>query len=282
MSLIILCGLDKTGKSTVAAYYESLGYQVIHQSAPRKGITKDEYLQEQIDIITSAAAKDVILDRSYYGELIWPKIYDRSPMLDSDDLEMLREIEESVGTKRILMTDNNVEAHWKRCVDNNEPLTKLQFTKARSLYSNMAQTYDFEVITLQQFLKQFPDAEQFTVTVNSGTVNHITIDNAEFDITSTRNLETGSVRANDATQAKYPQKTKEQLTLEKANAINDILSKPILKSKGDIYLSLETDIRKFLNAELGKLLGNKQEDTVSFSKEEIVFYKNMFKRAMEK
>lgn len=276
MALILLEGLDRTGKSTVAKYFESTGYEVIHLSAPPKGTTQDQYLQEMADIVSSASHKNICLDRSHYGELIWSSVYGRTSLLDEESIDVLREIEDSVGVKRILMTDTNIDAHWKRCVDNKEPLDKVQFTRARALYSTMAHKYGFEVITLPQFLKQFPEAQQFnsiTIPANQSSTS-VTLTN------DTISLNEGVTVPNDTTQIKYPSKTPEQQKLEIANAINDILSKKILKSKGQIYDSLEMDLRDFLNSKLGKLLGNNLNE-LSFTPEEIKFYKTMYKKAIK-
>jgi len=255
MALIILEGLDRTGKSTVARYYESLGYHLIHMSAPSKGTTADQYLQDITDLLSSASTRDIVLDRSHYGELIWSSVYGRSSLLTEEDIESLAEIETAVGVKRILMVDPNVEAHWNRCVENNEPLTKAQFIKARSLYYQMAQKFNFESQNLPQFLRLNPDAESISK-----------IDSGDNDIVTT-----------DETKKS---KTPEQLKLEKANAINDILSKRILKQKGDTYEDLERDIRNFLNAKLGKLFGDTSD--LGFTSEEIKFYKTMYKKATKK
>lgn len=268
MALIILEGLDRTGKSTIASYYESQGYEVIHLSAPPKGITTDQYLQDMVDIVSMASTRDIIMDRSHYGETVWPFVYGRPPILNEEEINVIREIEDSVGTKRILMYDSNLEAHWKRCVDNNEPLTKAQFSRARGLFSQMAQRYDFELVTLQNFIKQFPDAEHFMQSTppSKGTLPEIS-------------LKEEKVEAYES-NGQYSLTT-EQKKLERANAINDILSKRILKPKNGIYDDLENEIRSFLNTKLGKLFGGNIQE-LSLTPEEIKFYKTMFKRATEK
>lgn len=277
MALVLLEGLDRTGKSTVAAYFETLGYEIIHLSAPAKGTTSDQYVQEMADLLTSAATKDIVLDRTHYGELIWPEIYGRKSLIDEEQFEMLREIEESVGVKRIWMTDNAIDAHWKRCVDNKEPLTKIQFTRARALYSTMAHRYGFEPITLPAFIKQFPDAqaildEQKTAELETKTLTVTNNVTTEVDL---------SGPANNTTPAKYGGKTPEQHKLEVANVINDILAKPILKGKGNVYNDIEAELRNFLNAKLGKLLGGSSSE-LTLTQEEIKFYKAMYKRANDK
>lgn len=257
MALIILEGLDRTGKSTVAQYYSTLGYELIHLSAPPKGMSSDQYMQEMADLISSASTKDVVLDRSHYGELVWSQVYGRASLLSDDDIVSLREIEEVVGTHRIMMHDPNIEAHWKRCVENNEPLDKSQFVKARNLYSHMTQKYGFEPMTLPQFIKINPEADS----------------NSKQNMSATDSTDTSSEQPKSA-------KTPEQIKLEKANAINDILSKRILKQKGDMYEDLEKDIRDFLNSKLGRLFGEKTD--LSLTSEEIKFYKAMYKKAVQK
>ena len=76
-------------------------------------------------------------------------------------------------------------------------------------------------------------------------------------------------------------KSPEQHKLEVANAVNDILSKRILKAKGNVYDDIENEMRAFLNSKLGKLLGGGFGET-SLNSEEVRFYKEMYKRAIDK
>jgi hypothetical protein len=255
MALIILEGLDRVGKTTVANLYAKKGYEIVHMSAPPKGQTSDLFLEEMANLVTSAASRDIILDRSYYGEaFIWPNIYTRSPLIDVDGIEALRELEESVGVQRILMHDSNSESHWKRCVENNEPLTKIQFVKARNLYYTMADQYGFVKKTLHDF---------------SDSIKEETVDVENSNVESTKKILVES-------------KTLHQVKLEKANAINDILSKRIIKSKGPIYDDLEKSVRLFLNNELSKLFGSAQQSANSFSEDEVQLLKFFCERLKQK
>jgi hypothetical protein len=265
MGLIICEGLDRVGKTSVANLFESKGYEVIHMSAPPKGQTADLFLEEMMELVHSAASRDIFLDRSYYGEaLIWPKIYGREPLIDEQGLEVLRELEDSVGTMRILMHDPNNEAHWQRCVDNNEPLTKAQFVKARSLYSSLADKYEFE----RKTLKDFPDADQPLPQTDA----------------QAKSVQHGSSEAaSPSVPAKTAgnNKTKEQLKLERANIINEVLEKRIIKGKGPMYDDVERSVRTFLNMELGKILGTSTA-TPGLSSEEIELLKFFCKRLKDK
>lgn len=280
MALVLLEGLDRTGKSTVATYFESLGFEKIHMSAPKKGTSPDQYLQEMIELLQSAATRDLVLDRTHYGELVWPQIYGRKALLDEEMIDVLREIEDAVGVQRIWMTDDDIKAHWQRCVDNNEPLDKAQFTRARGLYSTMAAKYGFEKVTLQAFLKQYPDAQIIADQLKAEDLSTKTM---QVTVSGDQTVVSEVDMKNDTTYVKYPPtagKTPQQHKLEVANAINEILSKRILKTKGAIYDDLENELRQFLNSKLGKLLGGSDSTELSLTQEEIKFYKTMYKRAM--
>ncbi len=266
MGLILLEGLDRTGKSTIAEKFESEGYEVIHLSAPGKhyteaGYTGPSYLDDMIELIQRAATKDIVLDRTHYGELIWPQIYNRKPMLTEEDIEILREMEDAVGVRRILMHDTNVEAHWQRCVANNEPLTRPQFMRARTMYDRMANKYGFEKICLSET----PGYEPTEVPTPP-------VDN--------KNDAAKNTPQQAAVQQASGKKTQEQTKLEKANAINDVLAKRIVKGKGPLYDEIEKDVRSFLNKKLGTILGSEDKD--SLSQDEIFIIRAFVKRLKEK
>jgi hypothetical protein len=272
MALIILEGLDRTGKSSVARHFESQGFEVIHMSAPAKGVGNSEYLDDMVQILTSVAGRNVVLDRSHYGELVWPGVYNRDPKLTEEDFEVLRELEEQLDCTRILMHDPNSEAHWQRCVDNNEPLTKTQFVKARALYSSMADKYGF----VRRTLKDFPDADQPLPPTSQAKPN-------PSDPASAAGSAAGVSGATGNNKSGSDQvKTKEQLKLERANVINEVLDKRIIKGKGPMYDEIERGIRTHLNSELGKIFGNAPAKTDIFSTEEVELLKFFCKKLKEK
>jgi hypothetical protein len=273
MALIILEGLDRTGKSSVAQMFEAQGFELIHMSAPPKGCTPDQYVGEMVDLLSTYAGKDVVMDRSHYGETVWPQIYGRKSLISDEDMEMLREIEATMDVTRILMHDPDSKTHWQRCVDNKEPLTQAQFVKARALYSTMAEKYGFE----RKTLKDFPDAVQ-PLPTNNKAKSSKSADGADSDMETTgAPQETGSDKGNNNGLSK----TKEQLKLERANIINEVLEKRIIKGKGPMYDDVERSVRHFLNTELGKILGT-STNTPGLSNEEIDLLKFFCKRLKDK
>jgi hypothetical protein len=259
MALLIIEGLDRSGKTTVARQFEAQGYTYIHQSAPPKGQTADAYLEEQMQLVSLAVHQNVVLDRSYYGEIgVWPQIFNRDPLLVDETLEILRESENIAGTTRILMHDPNIEAHWKRCVDNKEPLDKGKFLHARRLFNSLADKYGFERKTRSDFAVP-QTTHQDTPPVESRT-----------DAVSDKE---------SVVQVPVRVLTPEQTKLETANAINDVLSRRVIKGKGQIYDVLEQKVRSFLNTELGKIFGTVSSTTPStFTDEEVQLLKFFAKK----
>lgn len=270
MALIVCEGLDRVGKTSVADWYADQGYEIIHMSAPPRGQSSDDFLQTMSEIVLSAAHKDVFLDRSYWGEYaVWPQVYGRQSLLDEENLSILMELEESVGTTRIFMHDPNVEAHWKRCVDNNEPLTKAQFIKARALYAAMADKYGFTKKTLNDF----PEALQLAAQVAQ---------QKKDDHNGAENSQHVSNKGVSSTNSSAAVRTPQQLKLDKANAINEVLAKRIIKGKGPVFDDLERSVRGFLNGELGKIFGSQPTDKNVFSNEEVELLKFFCQRLKNK
>lgn len=269
MAWTILCGIDRSGKSTVAKHYESKGYKYVHFSAPEKkyyqpGYTGPSYLDDLVEMLVGLSGQDVVFDRSWYGEAcIWPFVYGRTPLLGEDDLEILRDIENQNDTTRILMEDPAVEAHWQRCFDNKEPLSRSQFNSARQLYNAMAIKYDFSTSSRDEFLSKEEDTMPEKQEIQSPKV----------EVTNVVKMETSH------------KLTPEQLKLQQANAINDVLSSRVVKKKGTDYDAIESRIREFLNTELARLLGTAQSTATTglpFSSEEVTLLKALANRVKDK
>jgi thymidylate kinase len=281
MAWIFIEGLDRTGKTTVCDLYKKQGYEVVHFSAPSKKYTEPgyagiSYVDEVMALYLTLDGKDVVFDRSSYGELVWPKVYKRAPQLTLEDIDALREIEKQNKTKYILMHDPDLASHWKRCVANKEPLDRDQFKHAHGLFlSELNIKWGFAMQTLQEynihFLLDDETRKKAEELAKNSTTTTIQEGNSTTTITAT------SVATNDP---KTPKLSPEQSRLEKANAINDVLSKKIVKGRGKTYDDIENSIRSFLNTELGKILGQNNEQTLNA--QEIEFIKALVKRAHEK
>jgi thymidylate kinase len=261
MSWIIIEGLDRSGKSTVAEHYREQGFKIIHMLAPDKkysqpGYIGPSYLDDLLSIYMDNTNKNIVFDRSSYGEFVWPTIYGRESQLTEEDVEALIEIENQNDAKRILMYDPNIEAHWQRCADNNEPLTRRQFNGARQLFDSLISRFGFKKTTLPNFL---------------GT-----------DIISEESKEESKVLKTEESIS-HPVievKNDEYTKLAQANAINQILSSRIIKRKGNEFDKLEKEVRIFLHNKLATLFGN--VNNYSFTNEETIVLKEICKKVLTK
>jgi polyphosphate kinase 2 (PPK2 family) len=118
MTWIILEGNEKVGKSTVANFYAQKGFQVVHFSAPPKkysqlGYSGPSYLDDLLEKLMPLSGQDVLFDRSWWGELVWPQVFGRMPLLSEEDFDLLKEIEEQNLVERYLLVDKDHKAHWQ-------------------------------------------------------------------------------------------------------------------------------------------------------------------------
>jgi hypothetical protein len=278
MAWIILEGIDRTGKSSVSEFYKKKGFKHIHFTAPAKkyrepGYAGPSYVDDILEMYMEHDNQDVIFDRSIYGECVWPHVYGREPALSEDDIDMLREFEDRNGVERILMIDPNVAAHWQRCVDNKEPLNQNQFRIAGNLFNKMAHKYGFTPRQLSDYAHINNSAPTTSPKQDSAPVKQEEL------------LTTGPVQATAlvslVSSLNKAQEENELDKLEKANAIKEVLSKRIIKSKGGAFDKLEDDIKAFLKNQLTNIFSEKPTK-VSLSEEEIQVLKVFCQRLKEK
>lgn len=268
MAFIILEGLDRSGKTTIAEMYRKKGFKVVHMSAPDKkyfhpGYSGESYLEEIVRLYSNYDGQDVVFDRSAWGELIWPQIYNRQPLLDDEDLEYLSLIERNNSAEKILMFDPDTETHWQRCVNNNEPLTRQQFGRANLFYDRLVKDYGF-------VRKQLSDFSEF---------EHLKSSKVDFknEVESFHKVE-DKIKNNKSDMVNF---LDIDTKLEKANAIRTLLQGQVLKKKGGQFDVLENSIRDFLQSELDKLFTPEIKDK-DFSEEEIDILKLYVKRIKER
>ena len=283
MSWIVCEGIDRSGKSTLAELYKAQGYEVVHMTAPNKkykeeGYAGPSYLDDLLDIFMQYDGKDVFWDRSWFGELIWPHVYGREPSLSEDDIEVLQEFEDRNQVSRILMVDPDQAGHWKRCVDNKEPLTQAQFRLAGSLYAKLAHKYNF----VPKQLSDYSDKLTKTKTEDAQSSSDTDSDSRTSAVGSTGKDGATSSTSNTAANKAVPEKDSGLEKLEKANAISAVLSKRIIKQRGESFDELEGEITVFLKGRLDELLGGKKSSSPSLSETEVQVLKLLAQRFMEK
>ena len=195
--------------------------------------------------------------------------------LTDEDVEVLQEIENNNDIKRLLFHDVNTDAHWKRCVDNKEPLTRPQFNNANILFDRMGAKYGFEKAQLTDYAAEISAVgyiPQKPPILKQGEPQTIA---AKIDGTTV----TFSIPSEPLSKST---KSNEQLKLEKANAINELLSSRIVKKKGETFDELEKDIRIFLDNRLAGIFGKDLTNMTSFSKDEVEILKMHCKQVIKK
>lgn len=160
MSLVLLEGADRTGKTSIARMLERIGFEYVHLSAPptvlgAPGYSGPTYFDMMAAILAEAASRDLVMDRTHYGELIWPHVFGRSALLSTPDYERLREFEASTTTLRILMHDPDEQSLWERCVEHREAIRRDQLRRALDLYDALAAAYGFTRHTLPELVGAF-------------------------------------------------------------------------------------------------------------------------------
>lgn len=292
MAWILLEGLDRSGKSSVAEYYKGQGYEVVHMSAPDKKYFRDDYggesyLEEVMRMYSKYDGKDVIFDRTPYGELIWPNIYTRLPLLNEEDLEYLGQMERNNEASKILMFDSNTDAHWQRCVNNKEPLNRQQFGRANIFYERLHNDYGFVKKELPDFpeimsVRPESDATKSVDQVQSAD-GSLQKSNGDSDSTGTNN-ETSSVGGSESLcsdEGIHSDVGSVEDRLERANAIRALLSGKIVKKKGDVYDDLESSIRGYLQRELDGIFTTKLP-SAALTNDEVTILKVYAQRIKEK
>jgi thymidylate kinase len=290
MAWILVEGLDRSGKSSLAEDYRKKGYQIVHMEAPNKKYFSDNYsgesyLEELVRMYTKYDGQNVLFDRTIYGELVWPNIFGRVALLEAEDIDYLSSMERNNNVEKILMFDANTEAHWQRCVDNNEPLNRQQFGRASIFYDRLAREFGFKKKQLSDFPGLLPQNQQAEVKVeksdsptpnksvsgNDGNTSGVGV--------SDRNtgLGVGSTSSNNEKQQTLDSL---DVRLELANTIKDVLQSKILRKKGGLYDDLEKDIKVFLEGKLQECFTGKQ--TKAFSDDEIMILKIYASRIKEK
>jgi len=271
MTWILLEGLDRSGKSTVATEYKKKGFDVVHMEAPNKkysqpGYSGPSYLEETVDMYNIYSGKNVVFDRTIYGEKVWPEVFNRQSVLNEEDLEYLQKLEYNNDAIRYLMYDENTEAHWQRCVDNKEPINRVQFVQASRLYDELATKYNFERKQLGDF--DFGDVGEPKQLLDE--------DKTGGDASVSGDLQQDP---KPATPKPCGVPTLEE-RLERANAIRSLLKATLVKKKGPVYEELDKNIKNFLEKELENIFSEPKKD--DFTQDEVQILKIYAQRIKEK
>jgi hypothetical protein len=130
MALIVLEGLDRTGKSTLAAQLaERLGCPILHKGPPTAADPFTEYLAPLAGY-RPRAGLNLILDRSFWGELVWPGVYGRETIMSLSAFEYIDDVFAGLGAVTALC-HSDLDGVWGRILEaersgKDEPLARME------------------------------------------------------------------------------------------------------------------------------------------------------------
>jgi hypothetical protein len=160
--LIILEGVDRTGKTTLASFLaEAIDAPVIHKGPPSAtdGIT--EYLAP-LSGYRPGSGRHLICDRWHWGEMIWPKIFTRDALLDKRMFLYIENVLDELGAVMV-HCDGNAGQIYKRITSSDDEWLsdrRSHFLEALYRFRIIASSsilpvihYDFSWMTLEDTLQ---------------------------------------------------------------------------------------------------------------------------------
>src|SRR4249920_1716146 len=126
--LIVIEGIDRTGKSTLATSLAvATGGDIIHAAKPTKHPI-DEYVGPLINYDPTDTSDDntLILDRWHIGELVWPGFFGRSSALDDAVFRWIEMFMKSRGAVYVWADRTDTDAWIEELVAADEPVKTVQ------------------------------------------------------------------------------------------------------------------------------------------------------------
>lgn len=116
--IIIIEGPDGSGKSTLAELlHRQTGYTVLHRTQPKTEEDKQRMMEEYIQVIR--AGKNVIMDRSWYSEMVYGPVMRNASVISYLQMYELERMAAKNGAIVIHCTAPET-ALWKRCLRRGE------------------------------------------------------------------------------------------------------------------------------------------------------------------
>lgn len=152
MALIIIEGVDRTGKTTLAnnlkQYFErrddDRNTTLLHFSAPEKPAL-EEYLTHFAIMGYDPARHNLIIDRHYLGEAVWPNIFGRKPLMSGAERALIELFLISRGALLVLAERDS--ASLREAMEG-EPIDADQALRAQRMFE---QEFDLALVTKRQY-----------------------------------------------------------------------------------------------------------------------------------
>lgn len=116
--IIILEGPDGSGKTTLAnKLHQQTGYQLLHRTQPKNEEDKKRMMDEYIQVLK--AGKNVIMDRSWYSEMVYGPVMRDASVITYPQMYELEKLATKYGAIVIHCTAPEATL-WKRCLRRGE------------------------------------------------------------------------------------------------------------------------------------------------------------------
>lgn len=153
--LIIIEGVDRTGKSTLADMLKTVtGGKLIHNGKPEMD-PREEYLS-LVEDYTPGNGEHLIFDRFHIGERVWPKIFDRESDFDRHDFIDVDTVLHQLGALIVYAERDDHDVWAKELEEHNEPIDGHSGAEAKELFEielakcrTPVQRYNFADFTRQ-------------------------------------------------------------------------------------------------------------------------------------
>jgi hypothetical protein len=113
--------------------------RIIVNEIEYQGVMLKSYDKTFKKVLHKLTGYDCLCCQSYVCESNWaPSVKLTDLVLEIRKMQAHKKnVEHHIKLSNIVdnMTDDDLKAHWQRCIDNKEPLDKAQFTRARGLFS---------------------------------------------------------------------------------------------------------------------------------------------------
>ena len=158
MSIIILEGVDKVGKSTLASKLcEEFNCELIKTSQPKTNNAAKEYIKK---IKSLNKTKNYLFDRFYLGEMVYGKIY-REKTLDDKNFKLIEAKLNKLNSVLIYcwQEHNVIAQNFIRCKEtftNIEDIEKIDFLFRDNLYKTKLPLlyWNYKINNFQQIIEQ--------------------------------------------------------------------------------------------------------------------------------
>ena len=115
--LILIEGLDRTGKTTLAEKLREItGAAVVHRGQPVAQDPLTEYLGP-LSCYEPGSGLSLVLDRGYWDEMIYPKAYGREPFMGWPEFAYIDHAMAGLGAIAVLAEDGLERIHQRALAD---------------------------------------------------------------------------------------------------------------------------------------------------------------------